>query len=90
MLIEIARLELERGNLEKAAELLKELVRKNPRNPHVLCLMGECLNSLRRTREAEGYFVRACKLAPNDGIVLNNFAVFLDKNKRPIEARHYF
>jgi tetratricopeptide (TPR) repeat protein len=64
----------ERGNIAEAEGKLEAVLRQDASNLRALLLIGAVLDSARRYSEAEVYYRRALKLAPESAQVLNNVA----------------
>lgn len=62
------------GKAADAERILRDLLRKQPDDWHALALMGAVLDSEQRYPDAEPYYTRAMRLAPESAQVLNNAA----------------
>jgi predicted Zn-dependent protease len=64
----------EKGKTAEAEQKIDSILRNHPGDLGALVLMGVVLDSEQRYREAESYYGRALKIAPNSVQVLNNLA----------------
>jgi type IV pilus assembly protein PilF len=81
---------MQQGNLAVAQEKLERALRQNPRDPNVhtaLALLEERLN---HPAKADAHYRDALRLAPRNPDFSNNYAVFLCRNGRTVEALKLF
>ena len=64
----------EQGRTAEAKQKLELVLKKRPGDPGALVLMGVVLDSEQRYQEAESYYQRALRIAPDSASVLNNGA----------------
>ena len=77
---------LKEGNKIKAKEKLLLALHESPNDPRVLDSMAYFWESVQNISLASTYYKRAYEIAPNDGAVLNNYAVFLCKHGKEKKA----
>ena len=88
--IEEAKSALANGKTAEAEQRLDSILQDHPADLRALILKGVILDSQKRYSQAEGYYQRALKLAPNSAQVLNNMANhFLGSGDRP-QARQFY
>lgn len=64
----------EQGRTQEAEHKIDSILTNHPRDLGALVLMGVVLDSQQRYQEAESYYSRALKIAPNSVQLLNNMA----------------
>jgi predicted O-linked N-acetylglucosamine transferase (SPINDLY family) len=74
------------GNLREAEAAFKKLLRREPRHPVVLSVLGAVLTGLGKFGEAEPHLQAALKFNPNAQAVLYNLGLALKGLGRPEEA----
>ncbi len=79
------------GFLEKAEEILRHVLKKEPKSRDTLLQLGELLHGrLQRAEEAGKYFRKAADLYPFDSKSHFDLGVFLLKTGKPDEALVHF
>jgi Tfp pilus assembly protein PilF len=69
------------GSLEKAESVLATARKANPDALDVLILSGVAARMAKKMKPAEDYFLDALRIAPSNGIVLNQLALLLIEQK---------
>jgi tetratricopeptide (TPR) repeat protein len=80
----------EQGNVAEADQKVRSVLESHPSDLRALLLMGAVLDSLRRYGEADRYYQRALKLAPQSPQVLNNAANHYLASGNRSEARQLY
>ncbi|MHC4625634.1 MAG: tetratricopeptide repeat protein [Planctomycetota bacterium] len=80
----------ERGQFQRAGELLTEALKLNPRNAYVLMSLGSCQYSMDRIDEAIASYTKAVELLPERGPFRGQIAHILEKADRLDEAEKHF
>ncbi len=81
---------LQAGNLKDAEQLLKALLRAQPRHVAALNVLGVLLTQQRQFDEAETYLRRAVRENPRSDATLYNYGLVLKALARPVEAVERF
>jgi type IV pilus assembly protein PilF len=81
---------MQQGNHEVAMEKLQRALEQDPGLADGHHYMAELYRTLRNEEKAEQHYRRALRLAPNDGALQNNYAVFLCDNGHYGEAEERF
>ena len=84
---EKARKFLNSGETDKAIEILKEIISKNPSDPEILFELGTAFLLKKEYYTAYTYFERALALAPNNEQLIFNTAISLFKMGKIEEAK---
>ncbi|MDR2467531.1 MAG: tetratricopeptide repeat protein [Spirochaetaceae bacterium] len=63
---QMGALEFQRGNYEKAVQMLQQTISRTPEDPPALRTLGHALFRLRRPKEAMNYIRKAIDAAPDD------------------------
>jgi tetratricopeptide (TPR) repeat protein len=63
---QLGNLEFQRGNYEKAAQMIQQALSQNPDHAPALRTLGHALFRLKRIKEAMGYIRKAIEFAPGD------------------------
>jgi tetratricopeptide (TPR) repeat protein len=77
------------GNLDRAEQVLDELLAANPDHPFVLVERGRVALDRRRPQDAERWLRRAVRLAPDDPQANLQLSLCLQQTDREEEARQY-
>ena len=80
----------EQGRADEADQKLNSFLKSHPADLRALLLKGAILDSLERWGEAEGYYQRALKLAPNSAQALNNVANHYLASGDRVSARQFY
>lgn len=81
---------LQQGNYEVAMDKLQRAIDQDPSLPEAHHYMAELYRTLRNNELAEQHYRKALRLAPADGALQNNYAVFLCDSGRYGEAEERF
>jgi type IV pilus assembly protein PilF len=81
---------LKNGNKIRAKEKLLRALHESPQNPVTLEAMAYFWEETGNTALASQYYAKAYELAPDDGTVLNNYAIFLCKQHHAPQAEILF
>lgn len=81
---------LDKGNKIKAKEKLLYALNESPRDPIVLDAMAYFYEETQDISLASIYYKKAYGIAPNNGAVVNNYAVFLCKQHQQEAAEKLF
>ena len=81
---------LQAGNTKNAEQLLKAVLRTQPRHVAALNVLGIVLTQQRQFDEAETYLRRAVRENPRSDATLYNYGLVLKALKRPAEAVESF
>lgn len=74
------------GRLELAKEKLERALTQDPRSPDVHTALALFNERVQRPADAEAHYQRAVELRGDNPDPLNNYAAFLCRNQRPLEA----
>jgi predicted Zn-dependent protease len=88
--IEEAKSALANGKTGEAEQRLDSILKDHPADLRALILKGVILDSQQRYSQAERYYQRALKLAPNSAQVLNNMANHLLGSGDRSQARQFY
>lgn len=88
--VRLAQNYLAAGKLELAADRAERAIRSDPSSAQAHVVMGMVLGRLDEDARAGEHFLRAAKLAPDDGFVNNAAGVWLCEHGRAAEADPYF
>lgn len=77
---------LRQGNLAQAKEKLERAEKYNPRDPEIHSVLALLYERLDIPAEVDSHYRTAIRLAPKDPQILNNYAVYLCKNRRAEEG----
>ncbi|UCE47805.1 MAG: tetratricopeptide repeat protein, partial [Phycisphaerales bacterium] len=80
----------ERGQFQRAGELLTEALKLNPENAYLNLNLGACLYQSGELDEAIGHYVKAVELLPERGPFRGQLAHILEKAGRLDEAEKHF
>ena len=78
------------GELEAAQDSARKAARIDPRSAPAQTLLGLVADRRGQTAKAGEYYRRALDLAPNTGVMLNNYAAWLCSTGRAMEAMPLF
>jgi len=78
------------GKLDAALASVKKALEVNPKSADAYTVAGLIYNKNNQTEQAERYFKRAIALEPNHSSAQNNYAGFLCKNDKPLEAEKIY
>jgi type IV pilus assembly protein PilF len=81
---------MQQGNYEVAMEKLQRALEQDPGLADAHHYLAELYRTLRNSEKAEQHYRRALRLAPGDGALQNNYAVFLCDSGRYGEAEERF
>lgn len=81
---------LREGNLAAAQEKIDRALSQDAQNAKVRTTAGLIYDRLGDDKKAKGYFSSALRLAPDDPDVLNNYGVYLCRNKQAKEGARLF
>lgn len=81
---------MQRGEYQVALERLQKAESLDPRSAEVQTLLGFLYEQIRRPEQAAEHYRRSIELAPEDGIVLNNYGAWLCRSGRTAEADTWF
>lgn len=81
---------LQQGNIPRAKAKLLLALKQAPDWPPALDAMGYFLEKTGDADQALVYYQRSLAVAPHDGKVLNNYGTFLCRQKKYVQAEHYF
>jgi type IV pilus assembly protein PilF len=81
---------MQQGNYEVAMEKLQRALEQDPNLAEGHHYLAELYRTLRNEDKAEQHYRRALRLAPNDGSLQNNYAIFLCDSGRYGEAEERF
>lgn len=81
---------MQQGNYEVAMEKLERALEQDPNLVEGHHYLAELYRTLRNDDKAEQHYRRALRLAPNDGSLQNNYAVFLCDRGRYGDAEERF
>jgi type IV pilus assembly protein PilF len=81
---------MQQGNYEVAMEKLQRALEQDPGLADAHHYTAELYRTLRNSEKAEQHYRKALRLAPNDGALQNNYAVFLCDSGRYGEAEERF
>lgn len=78
------------GRLDAALASVKKALELNPESPDAYTVAGLIYNKNNQTEQAERYFKRALSFDPNHSAAQNNYASFLCKHDKPLEAEEIY
>ena len=78
------------GNLDEAATILSAQLRKKPKSPKFLHLLGTVVSAQGDKQKANKHFRNALKFAPNDGPVLDSLANNLLEQQQYSESKELY
>lgn len=81
---------MQRGEYEIAMERLRHALELDPSSADAHTVMAALYERLDRPQLAERHYERAARLAPDSGVVLNNYGTWLCRNGRAAEADGWF
>jgi type IV pilus assembly protein PilF len=81
---------LEQGRLEIAQDRINRALVLEPRNPKAFTLMGVLQEKIGDVPRAGEFFRRAAEAAPRSGVYLQNYARWLCRAERYVEAEAHF
>lgn len=81
---------LGQGRVEDALETLQKALVAKPDYPEAHSSIALAYGELQENEKAEKHYRRALELSPKDGLIQNNYAVFLCHIGKPLEAEKYF
>ncbi len=88
--VKLGRGYMEQGELEVAMERLQRALRLDPRSVDAHTMMAVLNERINRPAQAESFYRKAERLAPDNGDVNNNLGAFLCGSGRQREADAYF
>lgn len=88
--VKLGRGYMEQGELEVAMERLQRALQLDPRSVDAHTMMAVLNERINRPTEAESFYRKAERLAPENGDVNNNLGAFLCGTGRQREADGYF
>ena len=81
---------LGQGRVEAALETLQKALAVKPDYAEAHSSIALAYGELQENEKAERHYQRALELSPKDGLIQNNYAVFLCSIGKPTEAEVYF
>ncbi len=78
------------GRLDAALASVKRALQHNPESADAYTVAGLIYNKNNQTEQAERYFKRALSHDPNHSAAQNNYASFLCKHDKPLEAEQLY
>lgn len=88
--VRLGRGYMEQGDLETAMERLQRALQLDPRSVDAHTMMAVLNERINRPAQAESFYRKAERLAPDNGDVNNNLGAFLCGSGRQHEADAYF
>lgn len=81
---------LQRGDYEIALEKLQKAEALNPKSADLHTLYGLLYERINRAEKAEMHYAKAVELAPDRGMMLNNYGAWVCRNGDPARADQWF
>ena len=81
---------MEQGDYEEAMKKLKHALELDSRSANANHYIAEVYAKIGKNKEAEEHYRKAMSLAPSDPMLLNNYGVFLCRQRRLDEAQEKF
>lgn len=82
LLIELAKVELDDGASTRAIQVLERAAERAPEDWQIFTLLGAAYDSLSQRPDAANSYRQALRLAPDNPVVLNNYALSLARSGR--------
>ncbi|WP_051434564.1 FkbM family methyltransferase [Desulfonatronum lacustre] len=79
-----------KGNLEQAEQLVRDILRQKPQFPKALDILGTVLLGQKRNKEAVAPLEEACRLIPNDSDVWDHLGIAYMRAKEHAKAAQAF